>query len=64
MADETWFTVEEIAEILKVHEQTIRGWLRAGRLEGVQIGRRAGWRVSESALNRFLGRDDEGKAVV
>ena len=30
MADERWFTVEEIAEILRVHEQTVRRWLRAG----------------------------------
>jgi excisionase family DNA binding protein len=63
MADERWFTVSEVADILKVHEETVRQWLRAGRLEGVSLSRRAGWRVAESDLNRFLGRDAEGKAA-
>lgn len=61
MADERWFTVEEIAAILKVHEQTVRGWLRSGKLPGVSLSRRAGWRVAESDLNVFLGRTEEGK---
>lgn len=60
--DEGWYTVNEIAEILKVHEQTVRGWLRDGELQGVGFGGRTGWRVSEVALRRFLD-ERQGKAL-
>ena len=58
MADERWMTVPEVADVLRVHPETIREWLRSGRLEGVRIGRRSGWRISETQLNAFLGRDE------
>lgn len=54
MADEKWYTVAEIAELLKVHPSTVREWLRAGRLQGKGFGGRTGWRVSESQLRAFL----------
>lgn len=62
MADERWFTVAEIAELLKTQEKTVRQWLRDGRLKGRGFGGRMGWRVKESDLNAFLN-DDEGKAA-
>lgn len=51
---EQWLTVEEAAKQLKVHEQTVRRWLRAGQLDGTTISRRAGWRIRESEIVRFL----------
>ncbi len=62
MADERWFTVAYIAELLDVHEETVRRWLKAGRLKGQNFGGRMGWRVKESDLNAFL-EDPEGKAA-
>lgn len=62
MADEQWFTVPEVAKILRVHPETVRTWLRTGRLAGVLISRRGGWRIAERDVNEFLGRD-EGKAA-
>jgi excisionase family DNA binding protein len=49
-----WLTVEETAKRLSVHEQTVRRWLRAGQLDGTSINRRAGWRISEAEIQRFL----------
>ena len=67
MTEERWLTVEEIVDMLKVHEQTVRRWLREGELRGVLLGRKAGYRVRESDLAAFLqARDtwsEEGKAV-
>ncbi len=63
MVDERWFTVEQIAELLQVHEQTVRRWLREGALAGRNFGGRTGYRVRESALQSFLGVAPEGKAV-
>ena len=57
---ERWLTVEETAERLSVHEQTVRRWLRSGQLIGTSINRRAGWRVRESEIQRFLS---EGPAA-
>jgi excisionase family DNA binding protein len=63
MADERWFTVQQIADLLQVHPETVREWLRDGRLQGRKLGNRGGWRVRESVLNAFLTEDDEGKAA-
>jgi len=57
---ERLLTVTEVAELLGVTEETVRRWLRDGRLEGVLLSRRAGWRVRSEAVDRML----EGLAIV
>ena len=54
MDQRRWLTVEETADRLSVHSQTVRRWLRSGQLEGTSINRRAGWRISETEVQRFL----------
>lgn len=61
MDDERWYTVEEIADTLKVHEQTVRRWLKSEELHGVLLGRKAGWRIRASELERFLDERDTNK---
>jgi excisionase family DNA binding protein len=52
-ADEhTWLTPEEVAERIKVTEQTVRRWLRSGELTGTLLGRV--WRVSLADLKVFM----------
>jgi len=63
MADERWYTVSAIAELLHVHEATVRQWLREGKLQGRNFGGRTGWRVKESDLNAFLNDEPEGKVA-
>jgi excisionase family DNA binding protein len=63
MADENWLTVEEIAALLKVTEQTVRRWLRSGALVGRNFSGRTGYRVRETDLRNFLDRDRQGKAA-
>jgi excisionase family DNA binding protein len=46
-------TVEEVAERLKVSKETVRRWLRDRKLRGWRISDKAGWRVSETDLQRF-----------
>jgi excisionase family DNA binding protein len=50
----TYLTVAEVAERLKVYPGTVKRWLRDGKLVGVSLGDRAGWRISEDDLQRFL----------
>ena len=45
-------TVREVAEILHLHETTIRRYIRAGKLASVRIGRNV--RVPRAALDGFL----------
>lgn len=47
-------TVDQVAERLKVNEQSVRRWLREGKLKGVAFGGRTGWRISEDDLQAFL----------
>ena len=45
------YTPEEAAEILKIHEETVRRYLREGRLKGRKIG---GWKIREQDLIDFV----------
>lgn len=46
-------TIDEVAAVLRVGAETVRRYLRTGRLEGVKFG--GGWRVRESKLSQFIG---------
>jgi excisionase family DNA binding protein len=55
MAQERVLTVPEVAEQLRVTEETVRRWLRSGRIRGISLGsKRAGWRIPESEVRRLL----------
>jgi excisionase family DNA binding protein len=49
-----YLTVSEVAKRLKVTPLTVRRWLNAGSLAGIQLGDRAGWRITETDLQTFL----------
>jgi excisionase family DNA binding protein len=47
-------TVPEVAERLRINPETVRRWLRQGRLHGVLMGgRRGGYRIKESEVARI-----------
>lgn len=47
-------TVEEVAELLRLRPDTIRRWLRKGKLKGLYLSDSGGWRVRREELERFL----------
>jgi len=50
-------SVEEVAARMKASPQTVRRWLRDGRLRGIRPGgTKLGWRVREADLERFIAR--------
>ncbi len=51
---EQLLTVDEVAEKLKIHPETIRRWLREGRLDGYRISRKGGWRIRQESVTRML----------
>lgn len=58
------YIVHEVAQILQMHEETVRTLLRAGRLRGIKLGPHATlpgrfeWRITDDALRAFLGLSD------
>lgn len=52
-------TVEDVAKSLQVHEETVRRWLRDGKLEGLRISRRAGWRIRPESVDRMMFEGDQ-----
>lgn len=60
------YTIEEVAEVLKVHDRTVRRYIKAGDLKAVNLGSvsQPNWRVQEDDLMAFLesrktGRKDD-----
>ena len=52
MGEDKVYTVEQVAEQLKVHMRTVYRLLEAGEIQGVKVGRQ--WRITPEALNAFL----------
>jgi excisionase family DNA binding protein len=51
---EEWLTIEEIAEELRVSEETVRRWIRTKQLKALSIGR--GYRIRRKDFEDFLDR--------
>jgi excisionase family DNA binding protein len=52
MRDEELLTVDDAAKKVKVHPETIRGWIRSGELTAVDIGGK--YRIYPEDLDAFL----------
>lgn len=50
--EETFLTVAEVAEMLKLNQQTVRNWIDQGSLPALRVGRRV--RIRRSDLERVL----------
>lgn len=47
-----YYTIEEVATLLKVHTNTVRGWIRQGKLKAVKVNTLT--RVKETDLEQFI----------
>ncbi len=52
LGDDTFLTVAEVAELLKLNQQTVRNWIDQGSLPALRVGRRV--RIRRSDFNRLL----------
>jgi excisionase family DNA binding protein len=50
--DEYYLTVAEVAEVLRLNQQTVRNWIDQGSLPALRVGRRV--RIKRSDLDRLL----------
>lgn len=54
MSRDELLDVEQVAEELGVHVETVRKWIREKQLNAISLGRRGGYRIRRSALEEFL----------
>ena len=55
VTEEALLTVPEVAARLRVSHETVKRWLRAGKLRGVLIGGpRTGYRIRASEIDAFI----------
>jgi excisionase family DNA binding protein len=54
MGGETYLTVQDVAEQLHVHADTVRKWIRSGELAAVPLGGTAGYRITQAAVDKFI----------
>jgi len=50
--NEEFFTLHEVAKLLKISYMTVFRWVKAGKLEAYQIGKQ--YRIKQSTLDKFL----------
>lgn len=50
--DEQYYTIEEVAKMLKVAYLTVYRWIRSGKLKAIKAGKQ--YRVKRVWLNLFL----------
>lgn len=46
------FTLDEVADILKITKRTLYSYIKAGKLHAVKMGKY--WRVSDESLQAFI----------
>jgi excisionase family DNA binding protein len=56
--EDSFLTVAEVAEMLKLNQQTVRNWIDQGSLPALRVGRRV--RIRRSDLDRLL---EEGRTA-
>ena len=49
---QTFLTPQEVSVLLRVSTQTVRRWIKEGRLPAYKVGR--AWRIRDADLNRWL----------
>lgn len=47
-----FYTLHEVADLLKISYMTVFRWVKAGKLEAYQIGKQ--YRVKQSTINTFI----------
>ena len=52
MENNTFYTVEQVAELLQVHWQTVLNYIKNGKLKALRLGK--GYRITKDDLDKFI----------
>jgi len=58
--EQSFLTLQEVSELLRVSVQTVRRWIKEGRLPAYKVGR--AWRIGKVDLDKWLNRQRTPKA--
>jgi excisionase family DNA binding protein len=58
--NETYYTLQEIADRLKVNYRTVYRWVRADKLPAYKFGQ--DWRVTETDIEKFIQERRTGRS--
>lgn len=52
--EHTFYTIADVADMLKVSHGAVRNLINNGELKAIQIGGRGLWRIEESAMEEYI----------
>lgn len=52
MENNSFYTVEQVAELLQVHWQTVLNYIKSGKLKALRLGK--GYRINKEDLGKFI----------
>lgn len=52
MVNEKFYTVQEVADLLQVHWQSVLNYIKNGKLKALKLGK--GYRISQGSLDEFI----------
>ena len=52
MVNDKFYTVQEVADLLQVHWQSVLNYIKRGDLQALKLGK--GYRISQEALDKFI----------
>lgn len=52
MQNNNFYTVEQVAQALQVHWQTVLNYIKSGKLKAVRLGK--GYRIPQESLDQFI----------
>ena len=60
--ENSYYTVEQVAELLSLHPKTVQRYIREGKLRASKIGK--GWRITGHDLSNFAEQKHQDEASV
>ena len=52
MENNNFLTVEQVAQALQVHWQTVLNYIKSGKIKAVRLGK--GYRIPQKSLDKFV----------
>lgn len=52
MVNDKFYTVQEVADLLQIHWQSVLNYIKNGKLKALKLGK--GYRISQEALDEFI----------
>ena len=61
MTEEKFYTVDEVAQILKVNPMTVYRWIKAGKLPSYKVEKQ--YRINKLEFDKFLEKNKYRKTI-